>query len=252
MEGPSLVLAAEQLRPFKGRVIRAVSGNTKSGKERFLGQEVRDLFSWGKHLVFQLEDCAFRVHFMLYGTFEAVVEGDALTGDYRRAREPRLALSFDNGEILMFSCSVKVFEDTRLRRSYDFSADIMACQWDPEAAYRKCRAQQGAIIADALLDQEIFAGVGNIIKNEVLSLARTNPATPVRALSSEKLREIIATARSFSKQFLRWRRKFVLRKSLRIHRKGTCPHCGGKVVRAKLGTRDRWAYWCSADQPLRA
>ena len=59
MEGPSLLLAKEQLRPFKGKTVLAVSGNTKIGKERFAGQTVRDIFSWGKHLVLTASRFAF-------------------------------------------------------------------------------------------------------------------------------------------------------------------------------------------------
>ena len=69
MEGPSIHLAAEQLRPFVARRVSAVSGNSRIGIGRFHGQEVKDIFAWGKHLVFQFDAFALRVHFMLWGTF---------------------------------------------------------------------------------------------------------------------------------------------------------------------------------------
>ncbi len=34
MEGPSLYLVARQLRPFRGKTVSSVSGNTTIGKER--------------------------------------------------------------------------------------------------------------------------------------------------------------------------------------------------------------------------
>ena len=52
MEGPSLYLAKEQLRPFqKKRVLRAF-GNTKLDQTRFVDREVKDIFlriqkEWG-------------------------------------------------------------------------------------------------------------------------------------------------------------------------------------------------------------
>jgi endonuclease-8 len=91
--------------------------------------------------------------------------------------------------------------------------------------------------------------VGNIIKNEVLSITRTAPTLRVDALPPEKLREIITETRAFSKQFYRWRKKFILRKNLKAHGRGTCPHCGGKLIKRKTGKRQRWAYWCQLDQP---
>src|SRR3954453_19221709 len=126
MEGPSIHLAAEQLRPFAGRTIASVSGNSKIGIDRFTGKRVRDIFAWGKHLVFQFEAFALRVHFMLWGTFAATVNGAAVTGDYRRSGAPRLVLTFNNGEITIWSASLKLIEEADARREYDFSADIMA------------------------------------------------------------------------------------------------------------------------------
>jgi len=107
-------------------------------------------------------------------------------------------------------------------------------------------------IADVLLDQEIFAGVGNIIKNEILSQARVQPVARVKDLGTRKLKEVVTRARSFSQQFLRWRRRFVLRKNLKVHGRGTCPYCGAKLVRAKTGRRQRWSYYCSHCQTRQA
>ncbi|MBV9159481.1 MAG: endonuclease [Candidatus Kaiserbacteria bacterium] len=244
MEGPSLTLAASQLKPFKGKRIRTVSGNTKIGKERLDGLLVKDIFSWGKHLVFQFDGFAMRVHFLLFGTFEAEVQGVWVTGDYRRAREPRLALSFENGLINMYNCSIKFIESTAAKREYDFSLDIMSPKWDGKKALRAMSAQENEQIADVLLDQEIFAGVGNIIKNEVLSIVRVSPKRKIKDIVPKKRAEIVRETRAFSKQFLAWRKKFVLRKNLKAHRKGTCPHCGGKMMREKTGKRERWSYWC--------
>src|SRR6476619_292619 len=102
MEGPSIHLAAAQLRPFVGRRVRTVSGNSRIGIQRFLGKRVAEIFAWGKHLVFQFDTFALRVHFMLWGTFAATVTGRSVTGDYRRSGPPRLVFEFSNGEITIW------------------------------------------------------------------------------------------------------------------------------------------------------
>src|SRR5688572_13764735 len=140
MEGPSLHLAAEQLQPFAGRRIARVSGNSKIGIERLQGLEVKDIFAWGKHLVFQFDRFALRVHFMLWGTFAATVNGQSVTGDYRRSGPPRLVLAFENGDITMWAASVRFVESGDVKGSYDFSADVMSDQWDGKAAFRKVKA----------------------------------------------------------------------------------------------------------------
>ncbi|HSL43890.1 MAG TPA: hypothetical protein VK897_10700, partial [Anaerolineales bacterium] len=76
MEGPSLYLAAKQLKPFRGKTVLSLSGNTKIEKERILKKKVKNIFSWGKHLVIQFDEFALRTHFMLFGTFEATVDND--------------------------------------------------------------------------------------------------------------------------------------------------------------------------------
>ncbi|MDQ3099756.1 MAG: endonuclease [Bacteroidota bacterium] len=248
MEGPSLLLAKEQLQPFKGKKIIAVSGNTTIEKERFQGEEVKEIFNWGKHLVFQFPGFALKVHFLMFGTFEADVEGVTVTGDYKRPREPRLAFMFANGELRMFSCSVKIIEDRNFKKSYDFSVDVLHRQWDPEKAMKAMKQNLDEQIADVLLDQNIFSGVGNIIKNEILALAGVRPITKVRDLKLAKRRELIDLARSFSRQFYKWRKVFMLRKNLRIHRKHKCPVCRDKLERAKTGKRVRWSYWCERCQ----
>jgi endonuclease-8 len=252
MEGPSLKLASEQLRPFKGKIILRVTGNTKVGKERLEGLIVKDIFSWGKHLVFQFDTFAMRVHFMLFGTFEAVVNGRAVTGDYKRAFTPRLKLEFKNGEISMFNCSIKFFEEKAIKKTYDFRADIMSLSWDKNLAYKKTLEHSKGEIADVLLDQSIFAGLGNIIKNEVLFLARINPKTKVKDISTKKLKNLINLAQTFSLQFYKWRKKFVLRKNLIIYQKSLCPVCGGKVKREKTGKGQRFSFYCPTCQRYKA
>jgi endonuclease-8 len=252
MEGPSLHLAAAQLKPFKKKVVIAVSGNTKIGKERMDGKEAVDIFAWGKHLVIQFDSFALRTHFLLYGTFEAQVDGTWVTGDYRRAREPRLSLSFPNGMINMYNCSVRFIENAHAKRGYDYSIDIMSPKWDSEKALRALKEASSEEIADLLLDQEVFAGVGNIIKNEVLSIARVNPEATVGMLTPQKRRLIVEQARAYSAQFLKWRKKFELRTHLAVHRRSACPHCGTKLIRRKTGKRERWSYWCAICQAMPA
>lgn len=252
MEGPSLYLAAEQLIVFKGKKVRVVAGNTKMGKERLLGKEVLDIFAWGKHLVFQFDVFALRIHFLLFGTYEATINGVTVTGDYRRTREPRLLMQFINGDIKIFNGSVKFIEGSTVKQTYDFSIDIMSKEWSGERVYSLiCRYQKGEEIADVLLNQEIFAGVGNIIKNEVLSNIKINPKERVKNISENEIKNIIQEARRFSFQFLEWRKEFQLRAHLKTHRKSTCQHCGARLVREKTGKRERWSYYCTICQPLR-
>jgi endonuclease-8 len=249
MEGPSIHLAAEQLRPFVGRRINAVNGNSTIGIERLRRKTVRNIFAWGKHLVFQFDGFALRIHFMLWGTFAATVNGKSVTGDYRRGGPPRLALAFAHGEIIVWAASVKFIESACARKDYDFTADVLSDAWDPDAALDKAKAHPDAQIADVLLDQTIFAGVGNIIKNEVLFRTNTNPFARVGRLSTPRLKAIVADARVFAFRFLDLRRTFSLRKNLEVYGRGICPRCAGRISRRVHGVRRRRSFFCATCQP---
>jgi endonuclease-8 len=248
MEGPSIHLAAEQLRPFVGRRVTRVSGNSTIGIARLGRKRVEDIFAWGKHLVFQFAGFALRVHFLLWGTFAATVKGISVTGDYRRTGPPRLVLQFANGEITIWSASLRYIESAAAREAYDFAADVMSDSWNARAAMRKVRRHPDSAIADVLLDQSIFAGVGNIIKNEVLFRTRTHPFTLVRNVSSRRLRAITDDARAFSFRFLELRRAFSLRRNLEVYGRSTCPRCGGKIARRVHGLRRRRIFFCPVCQ----
>ena len=186
---------------------------------------------------------------MLWGTFAATVNGASVTGDYRRSGPPRLVLNFSDGEITIWAASVKFIEDADARSGYDFTADVLADEWDPRAALRKLRTFPRNQIADVLLDQAIFAGVGNIIKNEVLFRMRTSPLAKVKDIPARKLRQITADARAFSFRFLELRRMFALRKNLEIYGRSVCPVCGGRIRRRVHGQRGRRSFFCVKCQP---
>ncbi|MBX4188091.1 MAG: endonuclease [Candidatus Doudnabacteria bacterium] len=251
MEGPSLYLAAEQLQPFVRKTIASVSGNTKFGKERLHNKKVLDIFSWGKHLLFQFDEFALRVHFMLYGSFEATVDGTPVTGDYKRQnRASRLTLIFPNGEIIMFSCSVKYIEGSDVKSTYDFKVNVMSEEWDPKVALKKSALLNDLEIADVLLDQDIFAGVGNIIKNEVLHQAFVHPESRIKDLPAAKLKEIVKRAQDYSWDFYKWRKIFELKKHYQVYRQSVCKRCGEKVQRKVTGSRNRLSFVCPNCQKL--
>lgn len=248
MEGPSLFLAQEQLQPFCDKKILKVYGNSKIDQQLFDGKKVHNIFAWGKHLVFQFDEFALRVHFMLFGTFEASVKGKLVTGDYPKAQVPRLAFEFENGNIHMFNCSVKIIEGKDVKKFYDFTVDVMSKSFDLDNALQHVKQQPGELIGDVLLDQEIFAGVGNIIKNEVLWMEKIHPDRKVADISDADLKSLIQKTVEFSHQFYVWRKAFVLRKNLVIYRKKTCPRCGGPVTRQETGIRKRISHFCPVCQ----
>lgn len=246
-EGPSIVILAEHAAKFAGQVVRSVSGNSKQDLQRMQGRQLRAVCSWGKHFLLVFDGFAMRVHFLLFGSYridERKVDAEG------RLTPPRMSLVLDDGELNLYACSLK-YIDGDLDAHYDWSGDVMADAWDPAKARRKLRSAPDTLVADALLDQSVFAGVGNIIKNEVLFRIRVHPESTVGALSPRKLGELVTQAREYSFDFLQWKKAFVLKKHYQVHTKTICPRDGNRLsYRKHLGHAQRRAFFCEACQRL--
>jgi endonuclease-8 len=239
-EGPSLVILREEAARFEGQEIVSAEGNTSAlDPARLRGQPILSLRTFGKQFIIALPDMALRIHFMLFGSYRI---------DERKDRPPRLALGMeDGGELNFYGCSVKEV-DPDLDAVYDWSADVMSERWSAPGALKKLRAAPDMLVCDALLDQTIFAGVGNIIKNEVLFRIRVHPLSTVGALPAAKLRELVAQARQYSFEFLAWKKAYVLKQHWLAHTRTICPRCKIRFVKAHLGQSRRRSFFCERCQ----
>lgn len=240
-EGPSIVILREQVAAFAGRKVLKVSGNSKLDLQRMKGERVEAFRSWGKHFLICFPAFAMRVHFMLFGSYRI---------NERKDTVPRLSLEFSKGELNFYACSLKYVEGEP-GQTYDWSADVMSDDWNPKAAQRKLKMQPDTLACDALLDQTVFSGVGNIIKNEVLFRIRMHPESTIGALPPRKLAELIKQAREYSFDFYHWKKAFVLKKHFLAHAKRICPRCEIRLqYRAHLGSSQRRSFFCDRCQRL--
>jgi endonuclease VIII len=240
-EGPSIVILKEQVQAFAGKKILSVSGNTKLDITGLAGNKVLEFRSWGKHFLIVLPKITIRIHFLLFGSYSI---------NEQTKPHPRLHFHFKTGDLYFYSCSVKLLEGD-IQTLYDWSGDVMNDSWDATKARKKLKTMPEEMVADALLDQDVFAGVGNIIKNEVLFRIRVHPESQIGALPTRKLTELIKEARNYSFDFLKWKRAFELRKHWLAHAKSECPRDHIPFVKVKhLGKRKRRAFFCTKCQKL--
>src|SRR5690242_2606737 len=190
-EGPSIVILKEAVQQFKEQKIIEVSGNSKLGIQRLKEKKIIDFKSWGKHFLICYKDFTVRIHFMLFGSYRI---------NERKETPPRLSLQFKNGELNFYTCSVQFIEED-LDKIYDWSSDVMNDLWKALNASKKLKAQPDMLVCDALLDQHIFSGVGNIIKNEVLFRIKVHPLSKIGKLPPAKLKSLIDEARNYSFDF---------------------------------------------------
>ncbi len=78
----------------------------------------------------------------------------------------------------------------------------MSEQWNAPKAIKKLREIPDVKICDALLDQQIFSGVGNIIKNEVLWLVKLHPETTIKNITISKFKKLMKKVVNYSFEFL--------------------------------------------------
>src|SRR6185312_6896300 len=133
---------------------------------------------------------------------------------------------------------------------YDWSTDVMNDAWNPENAKKKLKKIPDTLICDALLDQDIFSGVGNIIKNEILYRARVHPESTVKAIPAAKIKKLIEETRTYSFKFLEWKRNYVLRNHWLAHTKTLCLRCNLPIIKKYTGVKNRRSFFCTNCQIL--
>ena len=240
-EGPSIVIAKELVQKFAAQKIISVDGNSKQDIQRIAGQKIIEFKSWGKHFLICFKKFTVKIHFMLFGSYSINEKID-----YKKTR---LGLHFKNGDLYFYACSVQFIEE-EIDTVYDWSSDVMNENWDAGKAKKKLKAKPATLICDALLDQQIFSGVGNIIKNEVCYRIFVHPESKIGALPTKQLNALIKEARNYSFNFLEWKKQFVLKKHWLAHTKKTCMRCDLPLTKKYSGKTKRRTFFCDNCQVL--
>jgi endonuclease-8 len=235
-EGPSLVILKEAIAKFKNKKIIAAKGNAKIDLSLLANKKIVDFKVWGKQLFICLDGVTVRIHLLMFGSYSI---GEQTKPD----KSLRLCLSFSKGSLYFYTCSVRILEGN-LDELYDWEADVLSDRWNPSKAKKKLRAMPGTLVCDALLDQQIFSGVGNIIKNEVLYRIRLHPETLIANVPARKLTELVNEARNYSFDFLKWKRAFVLKKHWLAHTKKICLRCNLPLIKKYCGKTKRRTFFC--------
>ena len=121
--------------------------------------------------------------------------------------------------------------------------------FEPQAVLESIlEKRSNAMVCDALLDQDRFPGVGNIIKIEGLHKAGIHPRRFVEGLSREELMKTILECRTYAMGWLSSGRA----PTKRVYNQTKCGSCRtGRVRMVKMGTDlSRVTFWCEKCQPF--
>ena len=243
MEGPALTLLKEEAQSFLGKKITAAGGGSKIDMDSLQGQRLNKLQSCGKHFLMVLDNCTIRIHYLMFGNYNL--------NSRHPEKEPKLFLQFNDGsEWNNYNCAVRILPETDMNKLYDFSIDIMDESWNPAKAKAKLKQHPHMLVCDALMNQEIFAGVGNVIKNEALFRIGVQPESELGALPPKKITELLKEAHTYSYDFYRWRKEGVLRKKYCVHQRKYCPTCHALLIKKFTGELERSSFYCINDQKL--
>jgi endonuclease-8 len=235
-EGPSILILKEKAQQFKGRkVIDASCNNGSLDTNILMNETIIDFKSWGKHFLICFPNFTVRVHMMLFGSY--------LINEHT-AKPPRLHLQFEDTKLNFYACQLQLITQP-LDEIYDWSADIMSPAWDTNKAIKKMKAIQYLLACDALMDQQLFSGVGNIIKNEVLFRTRIHPESLLSAMPPKKIKEMIEEAILYSFEFLKQKKEGTLKRHWQIYLKKECPRDHVAVQIKETGRSHRKSYYCN-------
>jgi endonuclease-8 len=239
-EGPSILILKEEVQQFTGHKITSVSGDSAIDIQRLKDKTIRAFKTWGKHFLICFDNFTVKIHLLMFGTYRV---------NERKETTPRLRMTFSDGEINFYTCSVKILEGD-INTFYDWSEDVMNEDWDAQKAKRSLDKIPEQMICDAVLDQNIFSGVGNIIKNEVLYRCEIHPESLVGKIPAEKIGEIISECSIYSFEFLYWKKKFELKQHWLAYAKTDCLRCNLPIIKKETGDRKRSSFFCTNCQQL--
>ena len=245
-EGDTILRAARRIEAgIGGEEVRVRAGNARgraAGVERLDGRCLERVESHGKHLLLHFDELVLHSHLGMSGSWHLYRRGT-------RWRKPASAawviLSAEETEAVQFGGStLRVLSASRLRRDpvlARLGRDILAPSFDAGEVADAFRAAPERELGDALLDQHLVAGIGNIFKSEACFAAKVNPWSPIGELSNDELHQTLEAARR-----LMWESVASGRPDRTVyHRAGQpCPSCGTPISARGQGDANRRTYWC--------
>jgi endonuclease VIII len=248
-EGDTVFHTAETLRQaLVGRTLTRCDVRVpRFAAADLTGQAVDEVCSRGKHLFIRVGPASIHSHLKMDGSWR--VTSRPVRNDHR------IRIILEANDVRAVGIDLGVLEI--LERAHDGDAvahlgpDLLGDDWDPKVAAANLTARPERPIAEALLDQRVLAGIGNVYCNELCFVGGRLPTAPVSAVIDPH--RLVSRARD-----MLWANRFrVNRCTTGDTRRGRqlwvygragqgCRRCGTAIVFDDTG--DRVTYWCPACQ----
>lgn len=211
------------------------------------GHVVDEVRSRGKHLFIRVGPASIHSHLKMDGSWRITPPSGRV--DYR----VRILLEANDIRAIGIDLGVlQILERERDDEVVDhLGPDLLGEDWDADLAAANLIADPDRRIAEALLDQRVMAGIGNVFCNELCFVSGHLPTAPVSTIADPQRLAIRARDMLWVNRLRRNRcitgdarpgRQFWV-----YGRRGEdCRRCGTPVSYDDSG--DRVAYWCPACQ----
>ncbi len=237
-EGPSILHLKEQLMPFKNMVVKSAGGYGKMPTDWLEGRKLLDIKTWGKHLLFLFTNGTVRVHLGLFG--------DVLVNERKKVNRS-FFLEFSQGEINGYVVRAKKIDN--IDEEYNWKTDILSPDFDKKYVKKLVHEQGDKTIDDILMDQNVFTGVGNIIRNEALYRAGIHPLSIANKIPAAKLTKLVNEVLKYARIFYENLRKNDRNDDFQIYKQDFAED-GSEVTMTLLKKSNRKIYFSEHRQVL--
>ena len=236
-EGDALHRAARRLQVLVGQELEVEAPHPRAAVKQLApkldGRRLESVEAIGKNLLFRFEGgLVLRSHLRMTGRWRVLGRDAPVFGT------PWLVLKGEQHAGVLWNGPVLELDRGVARR---LGPDILAEPPDYDGMLTRLRTARARQLGDALLDQRLVSGIGNVWKVESLWAERISPWRPVEEVGDDELRAVLATAHrlmSDSLEGVPGRRRVYRRKG------HMCPRCGAPVKSWPQGDDARMAYWC--------
>jgi endonuclease VIII len=257
-EGDTVHLAARRLNgALAGRELLAGSElRVPAFATSYLpGRRVGSVEARGKHILVHLDDdLILHTHFKMEGSWHLYRSGSRWRGP---AFEVRAVLVTDEWNAVGYRLAVVELLTSRDAASAleHLGPDVLGPDWDEAEAIRRMRDKSHIPIQEALLDQSVMAGPGNVYKCEICFLAGVHPLSLVRDVDVSAIvaltKRVMEANRATGSQVTTGDPRSG--RSHWVYGRGgqPCRRCRSRIQRAEHDWKStrRVTYWCPSCQP---
>lgn len=259
-EGDTVWLAARRMhRALAGQVLTASDFRVpRLASTDLRGHEVIEVVARGKHMLSRISGgLTLHTHFRMDGAWHIYRPGQRWRGpDW----QVRVVLATAGSVAVGYRLPVVELIATGEEQQVvgHLGPDLLGEGWDAEQAVANLRAQPERAVGEALLDQRVLAGLGNLYRCEVLFLRGVSPWTPVGAAGDlGRLVDVSHRVLQANKGRVEQTATGSVRRGAASYVYGRagrpCQRCGTHIARAMQGPPlvARETYWCPRCQPER-